>query len=354
MADFQWEVAHIEWFLDKFKDEKRGLSARDILPQYRPKKGEPRKGKSRKGEQTIDTQDFRNLMRNMVSNEFARVVEGSYKSKNYKIRMVSDDYPYVQEVFGIELFSHPHMIEPMPGVDVVKDIYLHFLDSWTESHQQAFEKYQLQGYMYVDAFYIYNYRGGDFDLIFDQIDELDLESPDVSDWKQLFILHVLFFISAYKAFAVGIPELREWLKANHDGEIPKHHDTFFAVVFRHQLSTWVLLSVEVKNWRVPHRTVYNNSREVWSLYEQGETIPRNLIASVTRGFNPSEDSRYFIRLGYAREEINTLRLSDRPDVRAAVKDADTAFFNIMSFHNSRYGRSQNSSRYQLKLSTFYT
>jgi hypothetical protein len=199
--------------------------------------------------------------------------------------------------------------------------------------------------MYVDAFYIYNYHGGDFDIIFDQIDELNLESIDGSDWKKLFILYVLFFVSVYKAFAVGLPELQELFKANHpDRPAPNHHDTFFTVIFGHQLVSWLLVSVETKDWKVPYRTLYNNHREICSLYEQGENIPRSLIASVERGFNPSIEGRYFIYLSKANKEIEVLSLSDRPEVRAAAKDTDTAFLNIMSFYESRFGRSQNSSR----------
>lgn len=350
MADFQWGELHINWVLEKFKDETKELAAGDIERQFRSsiKRGEPRKGKPKGGEQTIGTQDFRNLMRLMVINKLARVTRGSFKSKNYRIRLVSDEYPFTQDFFSKDLlFHHPHMLEPMPDIEDVKSVWMPSLNTWTESHQQAFETNKIRGYMYAEAFVAYNYLGGDFDNIFLQFPEFDLESTDVADSKKIFILHVLFFISLYTAFTVGLPELQKWYKAIKDAPLSGNHDRFFTVAFSHILVQDIFKQVEKRDRKASRIYLSNTLNEILSYYKNGDSygsveIPRNLFNRVDKGFNPSEEVRHLISQGYAWFERCALRSSERSEVRKAVEDVDNAFLNILSFRQTRLNRCRNS------------
>jgi hypothetical protein len=351
MTDFPWEEHHIDWFLKKFSSETKELVAREVHNSYKPKKGEPRKGRSKEGEPIFDLQDFRNLMRLIVLNKYARVTKGSFKSTKYRIRMVSDEYPYIQELFDKEFFDHDWIVEPMPDIEVVRNIYLPFIDEWTDLHQEAHDIAKQDGYTYFDAFYIYNYRGGDFDILFHQFPKFDTRSKDGSDARELFILHVYFFISVYKAFIIGLHDLKKWFKAiDPSRPCPRDHNTFFAVMFNHHIVGRIVTKVGVKDWKVSHGTLSNNMSELGYVLElsklkgQKADLLEKMLSSLERGFNPGKKGRHYLYLGYANEETNALRSSERPEVRKAVEEVDDAFSKILSFFKTRFDRSRNPKR----------
>ncbi len=263
MANFQWQEQHLKWFLRTFKDERNKLAARDIGARYCPKKGE----------QTIDAQDFRNLMRLMVLNKYARVTNSYKESRNYKIRMVSDDYPFIQEAFDRELFNHPFIKKPLPGVEEVKNTYLPFVEGHGDaSFDEAYKRSNTLGSLYVEAFRIYNYEGGDFDLILHLLDEPLMQPSDIADQREFFILHVRFFIAVYKAFKIGLPELQKMVEES-DCPCPQDHDTFFTVIFGHQLVEWLYLRHTTRDWTIPHRTLSNIAVEIEKLALSEQKIP---------------------------------------------------------------------------------
>jgi hypothetical protein len=69
-------------------------------------------------------QDFRNLMRLMVINEFARATRSYSKSKNYRIRMISDSYPYAQEIINESLFQEKYTSLMIPELDEFINYYI--------------------------------------------------------------------------------------------------------------------------------------------------------------------------------------------------------------------------------------
>jgi hypothetical protein len=85
MSVFGWEQGHVEWFFETFGSETKEIAGGDVEKRYTPKKkkGEPNKGRSKNGEDTISMQDFRHLMRMMVSRRLARVVKGHVRSSPY-------------------------------------------------------------------------------------------------------------------------------------------------------------------------------------------------------------------------------------------------------------------------------
>ncbi len=265
--------------------------------------------------------------------------------------MVSDEYTYIQELFDKDFFNHDWILEPMPDIEVVRNIYLPFIDKWTDLHQEAYNIAKQDGYTYFDAFCIYNYRGGDFDLLFHQFPRFDIRSKDGSDARELFILHVYFFTSVYKAFVVGLHDLKKWFKAiDPSRPCPRDHNTFFAVMFSHHVVGRIVTKVGSKDWKVSPATLSNNMSDfeyVWNLSklkDQKDDMLNKILSSNERGFNPGSRGKHYLYLGYANEEINALRLSERLDVKKAVEEVDEAFSKFLSFYKTRYDRSRNPKR----------
>jgi hypothetical protein len=327
MADFEWKEFHLEWFLEKFKDDVREISAREIEKKYRPRKGKPIGN-----EQTIDSQDFRNLMRLMVMNEYARVTRGCFSDNGYKIRMVSDGYPYTQELFDSEIFSNQFMCEILPEPTVLMKIYLPSLKVWSEIHQAAWVKSVNVGVLYVDAFHMYNYLGGDFDNIF-------LSIPDEGlDEKRLFTLEVMHYIALYKAFKIGISELIADCRANSKYRLPDDHNSFFISVFRSFIIKNFLLVLETKDVKFSHRYMSDIFNPILKTYAAGQRIPLDLFTPIDKIFKPSDE--LFYRYGAASRWLEVLGKSDNPDVQKAVREVKTAFLDIAHYHLTRYNRSR--------------
>jgi hypothetical protein len=327
MTDFRWEEHHIDWFLKKFKDDGRELSARDVGKKYRPKKGE-----LTKNEQTIDSQDFRNLMRLIVMNEYARVTKGSFKDSWYRIRMVSAGYPYIQELFDSEIFSNQFMCEPLPKPDVLMEIYLPSLKVWSELHQAAWVKSFNVGVLYVDAFHMYNYLGGDFDNIFLSFLDEDL------DEKRLFTLEVVHYVALYKAFKIGISELRADCQTNSKYRVPDDHNSFFISVFRSFVIKGFLLKLETKDVKFSHRYMSDIFNPILKFYTAGQRIPPALFTPIHKIFKPSDE--LFYRCGAASQWLEVLRRSNNPEIKKAVQEVKVAFLDIANYHLTRYNRTR--------------
>ncbi len=125
----------------------------------------------------------------MVKKKYARVTNDFCRSKHYKVRMVLDDYPYVQEVFSTNMY------------DKVMWLHTNQYKNWYPFEREGFEKLMM---FYSLGLGVYTHMGGDFDYIFDLI----LEN---SEFKTSFILDVLYFVSIYKMFkafiySLGLPQ----------------------------------------------------------------------------------------------------------------------------------------------------
>jgi hypothetical protein len=179
----EWTDEHINWAVEIFKNKTNELSAGDIQKKIYLRKGEP----------YIHVQDFRNLMRLMVKNKRARVTNGFCQSKGYKIRMVSDEYPYVQEVFNISVF------------DTIEWVFTNQCKDWEPSEREKFVKKMR---LYMIGFGVYTHMGGDFNYIFEVVSEEPEKLTVYPDDRTSFILYVLYFVSIYRMLKTWIYSLK--------------------------------------------------------------------------------------------------------------------------------------------------
>jgi hypothetical protein len=155
MTTFQWEQSHIDWFVLKFKDREKDIDARTVQRNYTQKRGE-----------RLSSQDFRDLMRLVVQNKSARVTMYCVSSKKYRIRMVSENYPYIQELFDKEFFLNESKWA-FCSIALFEGDYLGSIERTTETYQQEIlTKGNMLRDLYLCAFLAYNFSGGDFDDVF--------------------------------------------------------------------------------------------------------------------------------------------------------------------------------------------
>jgi hypothetical protein len=155
MTTFQWEQSHIDWFVLKFKDREKDIDARTVQRNYTQKRGEK-----------LSSQDFRNLMRLVVQNKSARVTMYCVSSKKYRIRMVSENHPYIQELFDEEVFSN-ELRWAFHFNSLFEGDYLGIIEKITEAYrQEILTKGNMLRDLYLCAFLAYNFSGGDFDNVF--------------------------------------------------------------------------------------------------------------------------------------------------------------------------------------------
>jgi hypothetical protein len=101
MSDFQWDIDDVEKFKEKFKGGTTEIKAGDI----------PRRNSfQRAGRRKPTVEDFPQLMRLIVKDKSARVKQGVVGLKGYRIQMVSNDYPFVQNIFDDCVFEHHYML----------------------------------------------------------------------------------------------------------------------------------------------------------------------------------------------------------------------------------------------------
>jgi hypothetical protein len=187
---------HVDWFVERFKDESKDIDAGTVAQNYHQKKGEPK----------LDHQDYKNLMRLVVQKEFARVVDGFVTSKRYKIRMVSEEYPYIQTVFDEEFFLFMQPQDTVPNSQTCRKLFPEVSEQEWNNHSycEAYEVIVCRAAALYDAFFVQNYRGGD--LSTSALRELgsDKNSGKHADCFQL---EIESFILQYKALKAASLEL---------------------------------------------------------------------------------------------------------------------------------------------------
>jgi hypothetical protein len=344
MADFQWKESHVKWFLSKFKTDPKELSAGVIEKRYYPGNGEPRKGKPKGDEQTIDMQDFRNLMRLMVKKKFARVTSGHVKSKGYRIRMVSDKYHYVQQLFSKNLLIVRGVTERMPDFDSLFKKHLPHFSSWNESHLEAWGRQPRRLAMYCGAFAVYNYMGGDFDDLFDFCPEHWTESTDRINEKEGFIIRISHFISMYKMLEIGrdeivphtrLDEVRKILEVTH----LNIHEIFFIELLYSNIVANFLLVIESKNLSYSNRTVSNHFQLLNKRKAEGADWDEFLI-SLEKIFNVSDAANHYVADGNGCNLIYSLSKSTNQEVQKAVKEAKRTLADLEAFQVRVLNRSR--------------
>ncbi len=353
MADFHWDDSHVEWFLEAFSNNTKEISGRDVEKRYRPKKGEPKKGRPIDKEATITTEDFRSLMRLMVEKGNARAVCSYSNSSKYRIRMVSEKYPYTSDLFDEDIFSHPFLIEPMPEPIDLYSLYgvppTHV--EWDSENLAQWGLVAIEGFAYRLAFMAYNNKGGDFDLVFDFIE--NTLSPYIfndKESKELFILNAGIFIAMYRLYKAGKIELLDhainnpaqtigrndppcgYIR-NYSPESIGNYKNIFIDDFRSNLIKDFLVSVDRRNWperSVSDETYYKSFRLHIRSVEQNKPTPTKVMKVLKTG-DYSDETKYWISRAIGRNMVPILRKSQKTEIVKAIAELDKAINDRENF-----------------------
>ncbi len=355
MTDFQWQPHHVEWFVETFGKKKGDLSSGDIEKRYTPKKGEPRKGKSKNGEQRITPQDFRNLMRLVVKGKFARVTQSHVRGKGYRVRMVSEDYPYVQKVFKEWAYSTVDeliFLNPMPDREMLLSAYIPDANiEWVDKIDDLWRMTFNRGLNYLMAFQACHKDGGDLDAIFDYLERAQLnieatggyaEAPMEDGKRELFTLEIHFRATLYRAFEIGNQELLDDAAAH--AFQPHCPETHFADVFFASLRSdlirdflWSLECSEQPIKKLASRTYYDHALLLLAEYRaktKAESIDakewhqdaiEEKLKFLMGGYKPSAEAWYRFDNEEGKRWRGILAMSDRPEVKAALAEVESAF-----------------------------
>jgi hypothetical protein len=272
MSGFPWDKDDVEKFKKIFKGVDVDIKAGDI----------PRKNSfKRAGRTRPKVKDFEQLMRLVVKDKSARVKQGIVGSKRYRIQMISDDYPYVQNIFDDVVFKYNFWLKPMPEPeDLLKRLPKG--TKWDEGLQQKWESTYLKAEMFGYALEeIYIYHGFDLDYLFEIRIDNDGRSVSTTEWqKELWALDIQRYISMYEAFSYGRNEIFN--------EFGFDHNMAFLTAYRYNFIRSVLSAF----WYRSHTKKIVPSkyaREAVTLWETGQPIPEELVRSMYRG-NVIDDS----------------------------------------------------------------
>jgi hypothetical protein len=189
----EWNEEHINWFAARFDGEEKEISSKTVQNAHG-------RVKENKGEQKPKTQDFRDLMRLVVKKRLARVTQGISGIKAYRIRMVSDDNPYVQELFSdrfaLHLMSEVNLPPTKEEFSNLDDLF----PDWTDRHQSKWNQERRWWYEIRHAFQRYKYLGGDFE------DVPPCFNPEL---KENFVLRVNQLVCQYRAINLGWEEIKD-------------------------------------------------------------------------------------------------------------------------------------------------
>jgi hypothetical protein len=298
--------------------------------------------------------DFGALMRQMVRLHLARVTQSHSNSDRYRIKMVSDDYPYVQEFFDKEIFENPFMKNPIPGKEELMKNYLPGVKiDWDDMVQGVWIGVVIDGWKYLASFDIYNYLGGDFDLVFSTLAYYGIHLDSTSFDKDHFILEVKFFIRLYEAFKVGNEELvTDFMQEGFDSlHLEAHYIRAFIDSFRSEMIRVFIVKVERFQQapkKLAERTYYDNALQVLKYYReiviaQDEDSRKHLQKNISDfmkplmgGYSPSDEAWYYCSIGHGKSWLSVLSRSDRADVKEALFLVEQAYQEMEKFKVRQY------------------
>ncbi len=319
MTDFKWNDSHIDWFVKRFKKESKDINAGIVAQKYRRKSGEP----------SLDHQDYKNLMRLVVQKEFARVTQGFFTSSKYAIRMVSEDYPYIQTVFDKELFLFMQPRDTVPNSQTCRKLFPEVSEQEWNSHGscEVYEAMVCRAAALHDAFYICNYRGGDLSTsIFKELGNDKLSGR----WADCFQLEIESFVLQYKALKVAAPELTSLLLKDYPSARGFHifegYDSSF--VFEHAYNYYFYKVAQASLvwgfWRYIDRPGknYKRSRNT-ELKRWGEVLSGSkdgiLLEDSDYPIDNSDYSQEFLDVRMYYQLVSNLPfIANRPEVIEAV------------------------------------
>jgi hypothetical protein len=312
MSNFQWKKSDIDWFTERFKGEKTEITSRFVSQNY------PRK----KWECKPLSQDFRNLMRLIVQNKQARVTSGHVTSKSYRIRMISDGYPYIQELFDEIFFSHFQWEMKAFKLSEAREFYFQEIkDMVSDSYiQELLDGWNAAVKMYRRAFWIYNFAGADYDLLADNRDVLN--SDIIRAMKDDICAELHSYVCQYKLFKLVKPEIENFLResvSEWGKTVAEDYNHLFIIVIQADLTCDVLVSAQQKNGRylTSKMTEYNKHKELLACLKDGlpvqeendwDCIPKYSAYSTVRSF-----------------WMEIPHITNRPEVLDAYDDCEYAF-----------------------------
>ncbi len=316
MAIFQWDQFHLDWFISKFKDEIY-IEARTVQRKYRRKKGEMKPS----------TQDFRNLMRLVVKNRLARVVKGCVSSKKYKIRMVSDSYPYTQNLFDEEILSYPCLANLIVEInDFIEYSFPGLKLQNNDKIHQIRDEVVMQSKIYWSAFSAYNFFGGDFDMAFEEVgisaDEITIIPMDYYSGQ------INSLILTYQALKLAAPELNKALNSTTPelvknlsmprlNRVNEKYNIFFILAIHSNicLQLLILMKDENQDYEKSYRTLYNKMKESLNYLKEGA------IEALSHNRSYQYQSLVY-NISFWRQ---LPAISSNVEVRKAVQECEQAF-----------------------------
>jgi hypothetical protein len=163
----EWNQDHVGWFMWRFQDDAKEIDARKVQQAFGERKGDdfPELWESKE-------EVFRYLMRLIVKYKLARVTQGFSESKDYRIKVVSSNYPYIEKVFDDEIFSHPLIANPLSGILDLKMLGDAMLKgSCKTSLYIKIVRYEMASRLSRNSFCYYQDGGADMESEFEQFDE---------------------------------------------------------------------------------------------------------------------------------------------------------------------------------------
>jgi hypothetical protein len=267
MADFQWNESDIEWFVNSFKDEPKEINARMIHDKCKGKY------KRLKRSDKPSFQDLRDLMRYVVRHKSARVTESHVTSKKYRIKMVSEKYPYEQNFFDPEFFNHTLFCEISDLRKLLKS-FPFLLGNGASLRLDWYEALQLEK-MYVQAFLAHNDDGGDLDLVFEKFgwelnssineNQKDFLNPKyIASQRDSFCKSINYFAVQYKLFKNAFDDLVMIPEISNVGRGIRNHNDLFILTFNRFMALDFIERIKLKRkgYESANRTRYNKVKNI--------------------------------------------------------------------------------------------
>jgi hypothetical protein len=317
----KWTDIHVCWVIDRFKHRQEEIASRDIQKAH---------GRQKKGEPDLNAQDFRNLMRLVVKNKLARVSNGFsgsfHKVSSYRIRLVSEDNPYVKEQLLDQMLFHLSLVNLPPKRE---EFSTNFSDiqvaDWMQQHQIAWDREKYWWLQVCKAFHRYQYSGGDLE---------DLPHCFDLDAKENFVLRVNQLICQYVAIKLGWEELKmcsykwDFPDGSFEETIWSSPEHLFVDMLQATSICRFLAYFSPEEKVVQGRTKADHCNKIIKSFEDSEPIPIENVNLVTREYNKSQEAIHCNFAGGSRFQ-NHLKNSKNPAIRKAVYDwqiADIATF----------------------------
>jgi hypothetical protein len=311
MSSFQWDESHIYMFIELFNNRAEDIDGRTVQSNFRS-------FQRRKRVPKLYAQDYRNLMRLIVRNKFARVTNSCFTSKRYRIKLVTDDYPYERIVFDEELFCHPWLNDLFSRpTNFIENIFpVMRLGKWDSSYQSAWDTAAHLPRAYLESCMEYNSSGGDFHYkLLGQ--EVVITSNKIRDFGNFYYQQVNYYICQYRAFKLAKSEIETFFAGSlHDKEITSYNSCFIMSLYS-TIAMQFLVSIDsqAQEYNRAIRTLSNNVKRILG---DGGTWNES-------GFDPSDELKKFLELSLFWKILPSI--SSNPAVIEAVQDCEKAFLD---------------------------